>query len=52
MLGKIEIVRGTLDAFPEMREAAGPHGIPLIEHARRGGEEAAAVVELLELATV
>jgi uncharacterized protein YndB with AHSA1/START domain len=52
MLGKIEIVRGILDAFPAMREAAGPHGIPLIEHARRGGEDAAAVVELLEFAAV
>jgi hypothetical protein len=35
-----------------MREAPGPHGIPLIEHARKGGPEAAAVLELLEHATV
>jgi hypothetical protein len=35
-----------------MREAPGPHGIPLIEHARKGGAEAAAVVELLQLAAV
>jgi uncharacterized protein YndB with AHSA1/START domain len=52
MLGQIEIVRAILDAFPAMREAAGPHGIPLIEHARKGGEDAAAVVELLEGAAV
>jgi uncharacterized protein YndB with AHSA1/START domain len=52
MLGKVEIVRAILDVFPAMREAAGPHGIPLIEHARRGGEDAAAVVELLEPAAV
>ena len=52
MLGRVEIVRAILDAFPAMREAAGPHGIPLIEHARNGGEDAAAVVELLEGAAV
>jgi uncharacterized protein YndB with AHSA1/START domain len=52
MLGRVEIVRAILDAFPEMREARGPHGIPLIEHARKGGPEAAAVVDLVELAAV
>jgi hypothetical protein len=48
MLGYIEIVRAILDAFPEMRQAAGPHGIPLIEHARAGGAQALAVLQLLE----
>jgi hypothetical protein len=48
MLGEVEIVRATLDVFPEMRDAHGPHGIPLVEHARAGGEEARAVLELLE----
>jgi hypothetical protein len=48
MLGETEIVRATLAAFPAMREAPGPHGIPLVEHARAGGEEARAVLELLE----
>jgi hypothetical protein len=48
MLGEIEIVRATLDAFPAARNAPGPHGIPLVEHARAGGEEARAVLELLE----
>ena len=52
MLGQVEIVRAILDSFPAMREARGPHGIPLIEHARKGGAEATAVVELLELAAV
>jgi uncharacterized protein YndB with AHSA1/START domain len=50
MLGRVEIVRAILDAFPDLREARGPHGIPLIVHAQKGGAEA--VVELLELATV
>jgi hypothetical protein len=48
MLGETEIVRATLAAFPAMREAPGPHGIPLVEHARVGGEEARAVLQLLE----
>jgi hypothetical protein len=52
MLGRVEIVGAILEAFPAMRDAPGPHGIPLIEHARQGGAEAAAVVELLERAPV
>ena len=48
MLGEAEIVRAMLDAYPAMRDALGPHGIPLVEHARAGGEEARAVLELFE----
>ena len=48
VLGEVEIVRGVLGAYPFMRDALGPHGIPLVEHARAGGEEARAVLELLE----
>jgi len=47
MLGELEIVQAILAAHPEMREAKGPHGIPLLSHAEAGGEEAQAVVELL-----
>jgi hypothetical protein len=52
MLGETEIVRGLLDAYPSMRDALGPHGIPLVEHARAGGEDARAVLELLETSEV
>ena len=52
MLGATEIVRAVVTAFPAMRDARGPHGIPLIEHARKGGDEAREVVELLEGAVV
>jgi hypothetical protein len=48
MLGQVAIVKATLDAFPEARDVKGPHGIPLLVHAKAGGPEAAAVVELLE----
>jgi hypothetical protein len=47
MLGELEIVEAILAAHPEMREARGPHGIPLLSHAEAGGEQARAVVELL-----
>lgn len=45
MLGEVEIVRAMLAAFPDMRSALGPHGIPLMQHALAG--EADAVVALL-----
>jgi hypothetical protein len=48
MLGELEVVRAVLDAFPSLRDAPGPHGIPLVEHARAGGPQAQAVLELLE----
>ena len=52
MLGEVEVVRAIVQAFPAMRDAPGPHGIPLIEHARSGGTEARAVVDLLTGAAV
>ena len=48
MLGKTEIVRKILSAFPEMKDALGPHGIPLLAHAKAGGKEAQEVVTFLE----
>jgi hypothetical protein len=48
MLGEVEAVRAILSAHPEMREAKGPHGIPLRAHAEAGGEQARAVLELLD----
>jgi hypothetical protein len=49
MLGEVETVRAMLEAHPKLRDTPGPHGIPLIAHAKAGGgDEARAVVELLE----
>ena len=48
MLGQLDIVRAALDAFPAALVVPGPHGIPLIEHARAGGESAAVVLAYLE----
>src|SRR5262245_35911338 len=47
MLGHLEVVQAALTAFPEARSVPGPHGIPLIAHARAGGEPAAAVLAVL-----
>ena len=47
MLGEIEIVIAMLTARPELAEARGPHGIPLVKHAEVGGEEARHVLALL-----
>jgi hypothetical protein len=52
MLGEVEVVRALLDAQPELRDARGPHGIPLRAHAEAGGEQAREVLDLLETAPV
>jgi len=48
MLGKLDIVRAMLTAWPGLLQSKGPHGIPLLRHARAGGEPAKAVVDYLE----
>ncbi|HSB02009.1 MAG TPA: hypothetical protein VLE49_15275 [Anaerolineales bacterium] len=48
MLGKLEIVKAALEAYPEAINTPGPHGIPLIAHAQAGGNEALRVYEYLK----
>jgi hypothetical protein len=45
MLGRIEIVKAFLAADPNVVHLKGPHGIPLIRHAKAGKQDA--IVELL-----
>lgn len=47
MLGKSDIVKAALTEYPEAINTPGPHGIPLIDHAKAGGEEAKAALEYL-----
>src|SRR6476661_1186979 len=47
MLGKIDIVKAAVAAFPNIVHVPGPHGIPLIVHAEKGGPPAKAVLEFL-----
>jgi hypothetical protein len=48
MLGQLEAVRAVIDANPDLRAVAGPHGIPLLVHAEMGGEPALGVLAYLE----
>ena len=48
MLGKLDVVKAALAAYPDAIDTPGPHGIPLIDHAEAGGEDAKAVLEFLD----
>lgn len=45
MLGKTDIVKPILEAYPVLFNSLGPHGFTLLHHANRGGEDAAELVE-------
>jgi hypothetical protein len=47
MLGELSIVRAALDSRPSLARVPGPHGIPLVAHAKAGGPAAASVVEYI-----
>ena len=47
MLGKVDIVKAAVAAFPNIVHVPGPHGIPLIVHAEKGGPAAKDVLEFL-----
>jgi len=48
MLGKIEIVKPAIEAYPEILKSKGPHGLDLIHHATKGGESATEVLNFLK----
>jgi hypothetical protein len=48
MLGKLDIVKAMLAAYPGLLNSKGPHGIPLMVHAKKGGAPAEPVVAFLE----
>ncbi len=39
MLGKTEVVKSYLDAFPQYLNARGPHGFTFLHHAQKGGDD-------------
>src|SRR2546423_12805426 len=47
MLGKIDIVKAAVAACPHIMHVPGPHGIPLLVHAEKGGPAAKQVLEFL-----
>ncbi len=48
MLGHLDVVKSLLTAHPTLADAKGPHGIPLLAHAKMGGKEAEEVFKYLE----
>jgi hypothetical protein len=48
MLGRLDVVKPMLTAFPHLADSKGPHGIPLMVHAQKGGREAEEVAAFLE----
>ena len=48
MLGKLDVVKAALEAYPESVNTPGPHGIPLYVHAEAGGTDAKAVLDYLD----
>ena len=48
MLGQVEVVKAYVTAAPGVQRVSGPHSISLLDHARAGGVQAAAVYEYLE----
>lgn len=48
MLGKTQMVKSYLEAFPEYLAARGPHGFTLLHHAQRGGDDAKELLEYLQ----
>ena len=48
MLGNLDIVKATLETYPDSINIPGPHGIPLLAHALAGGKEALQVYEYLK----
>jgi hypothetical protein len=47
MLGRLDIIKAAAAAFPNILRVPGPHKIPLIAHAEKGGTDAVAVLEFL-----
>lgn len=47
MLGKLDIVKGIISDNPNAVHLLGPHGIPLMAHAKAGGEHSIDVVQFL-----
>lgn len=48
MLGQLEVVESFVNAQPGIQKIRGPHSIPLLEHARKGGPQSRAVLEYLQ----
>ena len=48
MLGKTALVKSYLEIFPGYLTARGPHGLTLLHHAQKGGEDAKELLDYLQ----
>jgi hypothetical protein len=48
MLGKTQIVRSFLETFPLYLTARGPHGLTLLHHAQKGGEDSKELLDYIQ----
>ena len=48
MLGRIDIVKPAIEAYPTLIKSKGTHSLDLIHHATKGGEDALAVLTFLK----
>lgn len=48
MLGKTSLVKTYLDLYPQCITARGPHGLTLLHHAQKGGEDAKELLDYLQ----
>jgi hypothetical protein len=48
MLGKTQLVKTYLDTYPQYLNARGPHGLTLLHHAQKGGDDAKELFDYLQ----
>lgn len=48
MLGKTDIVKALLKAYPNLLNSIGPHGFTLLHHAKKGGKDAEKLLNHLQ----
>lgn len=48
MLGKLDFVKALLSTHPDLKYSKGPHGLQLIHHATKGGDDAKEVLAYLQ----
>jgi ankyrin repeat protein len=48
MLGETDLVKNMLNKFPQLLNSKGPHGLTLLHHASKGGEDAKELLEFFK----
>ena len=48
MLGKTDLVKPVLEAYPQLLNSLGPHGFTFLHHAQKGGEDASVLLAYFE----